>query len=178
MTEVKRIGDMKEEEKAYSMWQDLTRELIRRHLTISTMESMTGGIIASLITDTEGASGIFPGGLVTYCNEEKIRGGVPAEVIRDFTVYSAETAGAMARACRFRCHTDIGIGVTGTAGNPDPVNPENSVPGRVWFGISLEDRTETFLRELKTGPRRTMKLAAAAEVAAELQKILELALQI
>ena len=46
----------------------LIRYLITTHTTISTMESCTSGLIASMITDTEGASAIFPGGYVTYLN--------------------------------------------------------------------------------------------------------------
>ena len=49
----------------------IIKQLIASHTTISTMESCTSGLIASLITDTEGASAIFPGGYVTYLNETK-----------------------------------------------------------------------------------------------------------
>ena len=35
------------------------KKLIDTHTTISTMESCTSGLIASMITDTEGASAIF-----------------------------------------------------------------------------------------------------------------------
>lgn len=45
--------------------------------------------------------------------------GVPAEVIGKYTVYSKETAEAMARACADAYKADIGIGVTGTMGNID-----------------------------------------------------------
>lgn len=37
----------------------LTKLLIERGMTISTMESATSGQIASLITDTEGSSAVF-----------------------------------------------------------------------------------------------------------------------
>lgn len=47
----------------------LTKLLISKELHITTMESATSGQIASLITDTEGASAIFKGALITYCNE-------------------------------------------------------------------------------------------------------------
>ena len=55
---------------------DIVKKLIDTHTTISTMESCTSGLIASMITDTEGASAIFPGGYVTYLNETKILNGV------------------------------------------------------------------------------------------------------
>ena len=126
-------------------YEELTKLLIRKHLTITTMESATSGQIASLITDTEGSSAVLKGAFatsgqiaslitdtegssavlkgafVTYSNEAKIQQGVPREILEKYTVYSEETAAAMAQACLKAYHADIGIGVTGTMGNVDPV---------------------------------------------------------
>ena len=66
---------------------NIIKKLIASHTTVSTMESCTSGLIASMITDTEGASAIFPGGFVTYLNETKILVGVDADVIRKYGVY-------------------------------------------------------------------------------------------
>ena len=77
----------------------LTKLLIDRKYTITTMESATSGQIASLITDTEGSSAVLKGAFITYSNEAKILQGVPAETIEKYTVYSRETAEAMAAAC-------------------------------------------------------------------------------
>ena len=87
---------------------ELTLGLIRRGLTITTMESCTSGQIASLITDTEGSSAVLKGAFVTYSNEAKIMQGVPAAIIGTYGVYSAETAAAMAEACRAVYGADIG----------------------------------------------------------------------
>ena len=59
-------------------YRKLTKFLIEKNLTITTMESATSGQIASLITDTEGSSAVLKGAFVTYCNEAKIMQGVPA----------------------------------------------------------------------------------------------------
>lgn len=61
----------------------IIKKLIETHTTISTMESCTSGMIASMITDTEGASGIFPGGYVTYLNETKVLIGVNEKIIKN-----------------------------------------------------------------------------------------------
>lgn len=114
----------------------LTSALIERRITVTAMESCTSGLIASLITDTDHASEIFRGSFVTYCNEEKIRCGVPAETIRRCGVYSEETAAEMARACRKAFGTDIGIGVTGSLGIRDPENSD-STPGKVCFAVDF-----------------------------------------
>lgn len=155
-----------------SHYQDLTKLLIERQLTITTMESATAGQLASLITDTEGSSAILKGAFVTYSNEAKIRQGVPAEVLDRYTVYSRETAVAMAEACRKAYDADIGIGVTGTMGNVDPANSEASVPGQVYFAFAMRDgRSETdvlttsYYVELAPQPTRLMyKLAVAEEI--------------
>ena len=71
------------EKKIIEKYHDLTSFLIKNNLTISTMESCTGGMIGMLLSDMEGASAVIPGGVFTYSNEMKIAHGVPAEVIRD-----------------------------------------------------------------------------------------------
>ena len=68
-------------------YKKLTKLLIERGMTITTMESATSGQIASLITDTEGSSAVLKGAFVTYCNEAKIMQGVPAEILEKYTVY-------------------------------------------------------------------------------------------
>ncbi len=112
----------------------VVRDLICRGITVSAMESCTGGLFASRLTDTEGASDIFFGSFVTYSNEAKVRCGVPEEIIKRYGVYSVETAEAMAEACRSFYHTDIGVGITGSMGNADPNNAD-SVPGEVFLAV-------------------------------------------
>ena len=65
----------------------LTRLLIDKGMSITTMESATSGQVASLITDTEGASAIMKGAYITYSNEAKIKNGVPAETIEKYSVW-------------------------------------------------------------------------------------------
>ena len=122
---------------------ELTRRMIERGLTVTTMESCTAGQVASLITDTEGSSAVLRGAFVTYSNEAKVMQGVPAGIIETYGVYSAETAAAMACACRAAYRADFGIGVTGSFGNTDPANAD-SVPGEVWFAVASAGGTETF----------------------------------
>ncbi len=92
--------------------------LIERRLTLATMESCTGGLLASLITDIPGSSAAFLGGLVSYATAMKEEFGVPREVIETYGVISVETARAMAAAVREKLGADIGVGITGVAG-PD-----------------------------------------------------------
>lgn len=157
------------EQKIRDDYRKITETLIEKGKTVTTMESCTSGLIASLITDTEGASAVLKGAFVTYSNIGKIMQGVPEETIEKYSVYSKETAIAMADACRKTYAADYGIGVTGTMGNVDPANADASVPGRVYFAIAKEGETEVFYRELEPkSSRYEYKLAVAAEIAKEL----------
>jgi len=140
LTEVTGVRGQIDEAAVRQKYRQLTLDLIERGLTITTMESCTSGQVASLITDTEGASAILKGAFVTYSNEAKVRQGVPAEIVDTYGVYSPQCAVAMAEACRAACEADIGIGVTGSFGNVDPNNPD-SVPGEVYFAIATGDGT-------------------------------------
>lgn len=146
-------------------YEKLTKLLIEKHMTITTMESATAGQLASLITDTEGSSAVLKGAFVTYCNEAKIMQGVPKEIIDRYTVYSKETAEAMAEACIKAYQADIGIGVTGTMGNVDLDNQASSVPGQVYFAIGIEGNMKSYYVELEPQPTRlAYKLAVAKEI--------------
>lgn len=150
---------------------ELTRFCIRSGLTVTTMESATGGLLASLITDTEGSSAVLKGAFVTYSNEAKILQGVPEEILRKYSVYSRETAAAMAEACAKAYGADVGIGVTGTMGNPDPANPTVSVPGVVYYALAFGG--ETTARRVEIPAQRTRlayKLAAADQICETLQE--------
>ena len=147
-------------------YRNLTLYLIEKGITISSMESCTGGQIASLLTDTEGSSAIFKGALVTYRNDVKIKSGVPKSVIDDFGVYSSETAKAMAEACRKSFDSDVGLGVTGSFGNVDPYNID-SVPGEVFFAIATAEGTKCYKCSIPTQDSRLSYKLYIADVIAD-----------
>lgn len=150
---------------------ELVHFLIEKNISITTMESATGGMIASLLTDTEGSSAIVKGAFVTYSNEAKIKQGVPAQTIREFGVYSKETALAMAKAAKEAYQAEIGIGITGSFANPDPANPD-SVPGRIFFAIDYRNAEIICEYELPSYPDRYhYKLHTAGLILKQLKKI-------
>lgn len=161
------------EKKVRDDYRRLTLMLIEKNISITTMESCTSGQLASLISDTEGASGIMKGAFVTYSNEAKIKQGVPEEIIDKYSVYSKETACAMAEACRKTYNADIGVGVTGSMGNVDPANAAASIPGQVWFALSTKDKTLDFYLELEPQPSRfEYKIAVAQEIVDKLFELI------
>lgn len=149
-----------------SKFEKITKLLIRTKQTVTTMESCTSGLIASFITDTEGSSAVLKGAFVTYSNEGKILQGVPAEVIESFGVYSAETAAAMAEACRKAYRADVGVGITGSFGNADPNNPD-SVPGSADLAIDVRGDVRTYHLDMDAQPSRFDYKVFAASFAAD-----------
>jgi nicotinamide-nucleotide amidase len=133
------------------------RLLIARGLTLATMESCTGGLLASLITDVPGSSAAFRGGLVSYATALKEEWGVPREVIATHGVISVQTAHAMAQAARERLGADIGIGITGVAG---PDTQEDQPVGTVHIAIASADRTSDTSQRFR-GDREEIKSRAA-----------------
>lgn len=110
---------------------------------------------------------------ITYSNEAKIKLGVPAEIIDEYSVYSEQTACAMAKAAKEAFNADISIGVTGTMGNIDPANVEASVPGRVYFAILVKEEIRSFFIELPPMKTRlSYKLAVAEEIYERLARLL------
>lgn len=118
------------------------KTLIEKQTTISTMESCTSGLIASMITDTEMLSHLSRR-LCDLLNETKMLVGVDEQVLRQYGVYSRECAQAMAKTVQEKLHTDISIGVTGTTGNIDPNNAD-SVQGKMFFCIRIQNMPYTY----------------------------------
>ena len=93
--------------------ENIVKYLQKNNLTIATMESCTGGLLASLITDIPGASDILKFSAVTYSSEYKIKMGVNKNTIAKYTVYSKETAQEMAYNIALFANSTIGVGITG-----------------------------------------------------------------
>ncbi len=103
--------------------------------TVGTAESLTGGLIASTLTDIPGSSDTVRGGVVSYANgvKEGILGVTPQVLSRHGAV-SEETARGMAEGARRALHADVAVSATGIAG-PGGAEPDKPV-GTVWIGLS------------------------------------------
>ena len=123
-----------DEKKIERLVKNLIKKLKKRKLFLAAMESCTGGGLSNAITNIEGASEIFKGGIVAYSNEVKIRFGVPKDLIKKYSVYSKEVALAMARAAKKKLNVDIGVGITGSISRPDPKEPKSKV-GEIFIAV-------------------------------------------
>jgi len=99
-----------------SLAAEVLARMEERGMTLATAESITGGLIGHVLTETPGSSRVYLGGMVTYDNRLKERIGVPAQTLATYGAVSEETAVAMANGIREWAGADFGIGVTGIAG--------------------------------------------------------------
>ncbi len=119
--------------------EELVNLLKKENRTISSMESCTGGLFASEITNTEGSSEIFKLGLVTYCNEFKEYFGVSKQTIEEYTVYSNNVSREMAKVSCNIAKSDISVGITGMLGVVDTNNRGKDINS---VFISIYDNNE------------------------------------
>ena len=106
----------------------LLKKACDRDLAIVTAESCTGGLLASLLTDVEGASRTFERGFVVYTDEAKCELlTIDRDIVERRGAVSRETAIAMARGALERSHGDIAVSITGFAGPAGPDDEEGLV---------------------------------------------------
>ena len=95
----------------------LMHALCDRKLRVATAESCTGGMLAALLTDIEGASHGFERGFVTYSEESKHELlGIDLDILHKNEAVSEVVARAMAEGALARSQADIALAVTGFAG--------------------------------------------------------------
>lgn len=95
----------------------LMRKLCARDLMVATAESCTGGMLAALLTDVEGAGHGFDRGFVTYDPRSKQDLlGIPAEMTDRNQAVTSAVARAMAEGALQNSNADIALSVTGFAG--------------------------------------------------------------
>ena len=116
--------------------------LKKKHVTLTTAESATGGMIAATLINVPGISEFFTEGYITYSDEAKIKMiHVSPDTIRTYGVVSSETAADMAKAAAKTAGTAAAVSVTGVAG-PNGGTKECPV-GRVFIGAALDGKTLT-----------------------------------
>jgi len=128
-----------------------------RGLTLGAMESCTGGLLATTMTDAAGSSQYFKGAIVTYMTEVKLQFGIDPNVVTEHGVISAKCAKEMARAVRETLGTDIGVGITGVAG---PATQEEKPVGTVHIGYADGDGEPSVLSYTFSQGREAIKRRA------------------
>ncbi|MFT6958285.1 MAG: nicotinamide-nucleotide amidase [Halieaceae bacterium] len=111
--------------------------------TLTTAESCTGGLIASMLTRIPGSSQGFHAGFVTYANaiKESVLG-VDKAVLAEHGAVSERVVRQMAEGALARSNADYAVAVSGIAG-PDGGTPEKPV-GTVWLAWGCAQKIETY----------------------------------
>ena len=125
----------------------IINELIKNNKTISTMESCTGGYLASEITNIGGSSEVLKFSAVTYSNEFKIKMGVNSKTIDEYSVYSMEVAKEMSKSISNFTYSNYGIGITGKLNKVDKSNlfGENNI---VYISIYDRDKDKYYTKKI------------------------------
>lgn len=141
--------------------------LKNNHLKITTVESCTGGMIATRIVGVSGASQVFEQGYVTYSNEAKQKMvNVNPDTINKYNVVSNEVAKEMALGGMKVSGADIAVSVTGLAG---PSGGTEEIPvGTMCIGVCDKNKciAEKYVFE---GDRQSIR-ESACDKAFELLK--------
>ena len=154
------------------MEEKVVNYLIKNNIKITTVESCTGGMIASEIVNVSGASSIFEAGFVTYSEKAKCgMVGVSMDTITKYNVVSEEVAGEMAKGGAMTAKADLAISVTGVAG---PGGGTKDIPvGTVCFGIYYKEIVKTY-KFMFAGDRMDVRRSAVIKAFELLADILEI----
>lgn len=135
--------------------------LLKNELTLATVESCTGGMVAARIINVPGASDVYKEGFVTYSNKaKKLRIGVNKRTLKKYGAVSEETAKEMSRGGCFFSKADVCIATTGIAG-PGGGTEEKPV-GLVYISCTVCGETEVKEFHFK-GNRRKVRENATAQ---------------
>ena len=119
----------------------LIRLLTKKKFKISCAESCTGGMLASSITATSGASKVFNLGLITYSNQAKIKIlKVNNKIIRKYGAVSYECCLAMVKNLSRLSKANINVSITGIAG-PNGGTKQKPV-GLVYIGVKKGNKIQ------------------------------------
>lgn len=150
--------------------QSVVKKLTKRKATLSVAESITGGGLASAITEVSGSSKVFVGGVIAYEDSIKISElKVDAKTLKRFTAVSEEVAKEMAIGALKKFKTDYAIATTGVAG---PGKAYGQKAGTVW--VAIASKKEVFAIALAlSGSRDLIRHATIESALASFERILK-----
>tara|TARA_R110000868_G_scaffold10313_1_gene50544 strand:+ start:15165 stop:15647 length:483 start_codon:yes stop_codon:yes gene_type:complete len=138
-------------------------------LTVATVESCTGGLVAGSLTEVAGSSDVVERGFVTYTNEAKNElVGVPMELFEQVGAVSEEVARAMAAGGLAQSRADIAVGITGVAG---PGQSENKPAGLVHICAARKGGDTIHERCMFDGDRSAVRKASILKAFALIESL-------
>ena len=135
--------------------EEVVKMLKAAKMTVTTVESCTGGLLSGTLVDVAGVSDVFNQAFVTYANEAKHSlVGVNQETLDSYGAVSEETAREMAEGGAKAAKADACLSVTGIAG-PGGGTAEKPV-GLVYIGCHVNGST-VVERNIFSGTRREVR---------------------
>lgn len=129
----------------YTTEDDVTLEkavadlLLANHLTVTTAESCTGGMLAARLINVPGVSSVYKSGHITYSNKSKRRIlGVKKGTLVKYGAVSVQTAREMVKGAALFSKSDVTVAITGLAG-PDGGTEEKPV-GLVYIACNVKGK--------------------------------------
>jgi nicotinamide-nucleotide amidase len=149
----------------------LLKELKKKNLSLSVAESCTGGLFSKLLTDIDGASKSFIGGIIAYNNsvKENLLAVSEKTLLEDGAV-SPKCAEEMSLGLKKIMNADITLSFTGIAG-PGGGSAEKEV-GLVYSHIIYKSKHFPFKFNIK-GDRDFVRNRVVLKIFYELLKILK-----
>lgn len=167
------IGDHVIGEDSDQLAMALQRVLVEKRMTLTTAESCTGGLIASLITKEAGSSQVFGAGFVTYANTAKQQVlHVSEDSINSHGAVSEGVVRAMLLGALTKANADIGIAVSGVAGPGG--GSEDKPVGTVWLAWGTKDKNDAIRLQIPGSRERFQILVAAIGLDLMRRQLLEL----
>ena len=122
--------------------------LIKKNISISVVESCSGGLISNTLVKYDGISKIFSVGLVCYSNKSKIKYlSISKKTLNKFGAVSSNIAEEMINNLYKKEKTKIVVSTTGIAG-PKGGTKEKPV-GLVYIGIKFNNTNFIFKKNFK-----------------------------
>ena len=149
---------------------NIIRKLSQKKLSISLVESCTGGMLSSAFTSLAGSSKVFKMGLVTYSNQSKnVLLKVPKKTIEKHGAVSVQCCFSMVNNLSKISKSNIAVSVTGIAG---PKGGSKKKPvGLVYIGLKRANKIKIHRFVFKNRGRTNIQKSAV-------KKALELILRI
>lgn len=140
-------------------WEETVGELLKkRHLTLSTAESCTGGGVAAAIVSVPGSSAYFQGGIVAYSNELKMNLlNVSGATLETCGAVSEETVTEMVKGAMNAMNSDCAIATSGIAG-PGGGTAEKPV-GTIWLAVANKNEIRTWKQQGDAGRAENLHTA-------------------
>jgi len=148
----------------------VVKKLSKIRKSLSVAESITGGGLASALTDFPGASKVFIGGVIAYSDQVKINElSISKADLLKYGAVSEEIALAMAQGCLKKFKTDYALATTGVAG---PGSDNGVKAGTAWIGVAGKDESFAIALSL-SGTREIIRHATITSALAALERTLK-----